>query len=105
MRMVTPRHNEYGKKKCNLIKLHIDKCCEKNPVDAIISSVKKLRGTYALAIMFDDEPDAIYAVRNVSPIVICKNDSGCYIASDIIAIAEYSTDYFVLPERSKNHKG
>ena len=78
----------------------IDKCCEKNPVDAIISSVKKLRGTYALAIMFDDEPDAIYAVRNVSPIVICKNDSGCYIASDIIAIAEYSTDYFVLPELS-----
>ena len=78
----------------------IDKCYEKNPVDAIISSVKKLRGTYALAIMFDDEPDAIYAVRNVSPIVCCRNDRGCYIASDIIAIAEYNTDYFVLPELS-----
>lgn len=78
----------------------IDKCYEKNPVDAIISSVKKLRGTYALGIMFDDEPDAIYAVRNVSPIVCCKNDRGCYIASDIIAIAEYNTDYFVLPEMS-----
>lgn len=76
----------------------IDKCYEKNPVDAIISSVKKLRGTYALAIMFDDEPDAIYAVRNVSPVVCCQNDSGCYIASDIIAIAEYCPDYFVLPE-------
>lgn len=78
----------------------IDKCYEKNPVDAIINSVKKLRGTYALGIMFDDEPDAVYAVRNVSPIVCCKNDKGCYIASDIIAIAEYNTDYFVLPEMS-----
>lgn len=56
--------------------------------------------------MFDDEPDTIYAVRNVSPIVCCKNDSGCYIASDIIAIAEYNSDYFVLPELSggKNNK-
>lgn len=76
----------------------LDKCYEKEPIDAIISTVKKLRGTYALAIVFDDEPDAIYAVRNVSPIVCCRNDRGCYIASDIIAVAEYSHDYFILPE-------
>lgn len=69
-----------------------------NPEKAIIKAVKELKGTFALAIMFDDKPDIIYAVRNVSPIVCCKNDEGAYIASDVMAIGEYSKDYFILPE-------
>ncbi|MCM1286411.1 MAG: glutamine--fructose-6-phosphate transaminase (isomerizing) [Acetobacter sp.] len=76
----------------------IDRCFKNNPEDAIIEAVKKLTGTFALAIMFDSIPDTIFAVRNVSPIVCCKNDNGVYIASDIMAIGEYSTEYFVLPE-------
>ncbi len=78
----------------------IDNDYDGNPILAIITAVKKLRGTYALAIMFDDCPDTIYAVRNVSPIVCCQNDNGSYIASDIMAIGEYSESYFVLPELS-----
>ena len=78
----------------------IDNCFSGNPEEAIISAVKKLRGTYALAVIFDSIPDTIYAVRNVSPIVCCKNDNGSYIASDIMAIGEYSESYFVLPELS-----
>lgn len=78
----------------------IDRCFDKDPIDAIIKSVKKLRGTYALAIMFDDIADTVFAVRNVSPIVCCKNENGSYIASDIMAIGEYSDNYFVLPELS-----
>lgn len=69
-----------------------------SPYEAICRAVKLLGGTFALAIMFDDLPDEIYAVRNVSPIVCCQNESGAYIASDIIAIGEYSENYFVLPE-------
>ena len=61
--------------------------CEK----AIIESVKMLQGTFALAINFD-------GTRNVSPIVCNQNEKGAYIASDIIAIGQYSRDYFVLPE-------
>ncbi|MCM1115132.1 MAG: glutamine--fructose-6-phosphate transaminase (isomerizing) [Clostridium sp.] len=76
----------------------IDRCYDGNPNEAVINAVKKLRGTYALAVMFDDIPDTIYCVRNVSPIVCCQNDDGCYIASDIMAIGEYSDAYFVLPE-------
>lgn len=68
------------------------------PESAIIKAVKEIKGTFALAIMFDDIPDVIYAVRNVSPIVCCTNDNGAYIASDITAIGEYSKEYFVLPE-------
>lgn len=78
----------------------IDRCFKGNPEEAISSAVRKLSGTYAFAVMFDDIPDTIYAVRNVSPIVCCSNKDGAYIASDIIAIGAYSEDYFVLPEFS-----
>lgn len=69
-----------------------------NPSNAIIKAIKEIKGTFALGIMFDDIPNKIYAVRNVSPIVCCKNGDGAYIASDITAIGEYSKEYFVLPE-------
>ncbi len=69
-----------------------------DPSEAIIKAVREIKGTFALGIMFDDIPDVIYAVRNVSPIVCCVNDDGAYIASDITAIGEYSKEYFVLPE-------
>ncbi|MBQ7203675.1 MAG: glutamine--fructose-6-phosphate transaminase (isomerizing) [Eubacterium sp.] len=78
----------------------IDAYYEGNPSEAIVKAVQEITGTFGLAIMFDDIPDKIYAVRNVSPIVCCQNEDGAYIASDIIAIGEYSEDYFVLPEFS-----
>lgn len=71
---------------------------DSNPSDAIIKAVKGISGTFALGIMFDDIEGDIYIVRNVSPIVCCHNDNGAYIASDIVAIGEYSKEYFVLPE-------
>ncbi|MCH5316036.1 MAG: glutamine--fructose-6-phosphate transaminase (isomerizing) [Eubacterium sp.] len=76
----------------------IDRSFKGDPEKAIIDSVKKLTGTFALGIMFDEIPNTIFAVRNVSPIVCCQNNDGVYIASDIMAIGEYSEDYFVLPE-------
>lgn len=76
----------------------IDKYYYDNPKQAIIHAVEELSGTFALAVMFDDIPNRIYAVRNVSPIICCQNDDGVYIASDIMAIGEYSEEYFVLPE-------
>lgn len=78
----------------------IERCYDGNAEKAIAAAVKKLTGTYAFAVMFDSIPDTIYAVRNVSPIVCCQNDDGAYIASDIMAIGEYSNEYFVLPEFS-----
>ena len=78
----------------------IDNYYEGNPSEAIVSAVKEISGTFALAVMFDDIPNKIFAVRNVSPIVCCQNEDGAYIASDIMAIGEYSEKYFVLPEFS-----
>ncbi len=81
----------------------IDTYYKGNPTEAIISAVKELSGTFGLAVMFDDIPNEIFAVRNVSPIICCSNEDGAYIASDIMAIGEYSEDYFVLPEFSVAH--
>ncbi|MCR4831755.1 MAG: glutamine--fructose-6-phosphate aminotransferase, partial [Pseudobutyrivibrio sp.] len=76
----------------------INKFYKGNPQEAISRTVKKLKGTYALVIMFDDLPDTIFAVRNVSPIVVGKADNQMILASDPAAIYDYTKEYFVLAE-------
>ena len=69
-----------------------------DPYAAIRKTVLKLKGTFALGIMFEDIPDTVFAVRNVSPIVIAKAEEGSMMASDVTVLGQYSKEYFVLPE-------
>ncbi len=69
-----------------------------DPYSAIRRTVLKLKGTFALAILFDDQPGKIYAVRNVSPIVAAATKDGAILSSDVAAIVPFTTDYFVMPE-------
>lgn len=69
-----------------------------DPYAAIRKTVLKLKGTFALAVMFDDQPDQIFAVRNVSPIVAAATQDGAILSSDVAAIVPFTTDYFVVPE-------
>ena len=69
-----------------------------DPYAAIRKTVWKLKGTFALAIMFDDIPGKIYAVRNVSPIVAANTEDGAILSSDVAAIVPFTTQYFVVPE-------
>lgn len=69
-----------------------------NPHEAICQTVKYLKGTFALVIMFVDQPDVIYAIRNVSPIVAAYNDNGTVLASDVAALAGTAERYMVIPE-------
>lgn len=69
-----------------------------DPYVAIRKTVLKLKGTFALAIMFDDIPGKIYAVRNVSPIVAAQTEEGAILSSDVAAIVPFTTRYFVVPE-------
>lgn len=69
-----------------------------DPYAAIRKTVLKLKGTFALGIMFEDIPDVIFAVRNVSPIVVARAENGSMLASDVTVLGQYSKDYFVLPE-------
>lgn len=69
-----------------------------DPYSAIRRTVLKLKGTFALAILFDDQPGKIFAVRNVSPIVAAATKDGAILSSDVAAIVPFTTDYFVMPE-------
>lgn len=69
-----------------------------NPHEAIRETVKYLRGTFALVIMFSDQPDVIYAIRNVSPIVAACNENGTMLASDVVALGASAEKYIVVPE-------
>ena len=67
-----------------------------NPLETIIKVLHRVEGSYALGIMFADHPEAIYAVRKDSPMIVGKNDKGCFIASDVPAILKYTrTVYYV----------
>ncbi len=69
-----------------------------DPHEAIRKTVKYLRGTFALVIMFKDQPDVIYAIRNVSPIVAACNENGSVLASDVVALGASAKKYLVVPE-------
>ncbi len=76
----------------------IDSLYDGNPVKAIKAAVKKLEGAYAFCILFEDQPEVIYCIRNGSPLVATSTEEGSVIASDMVALLRYSKDYFVLPE-------
>ena len=76
----------------------LNKFYEGDPVKAIKKTVKVLSGAFALCIMFQDIPDTIYAIRNVSPMVTTSCERGSVIASDLTALIEFSKEYFVVPE-------
>jgi len=76
----------------------LNKFYDGNPKEAIKKTVKKLKWTFALVIMFDDIPNTIFAVRNVNPIVVSHGENHAILASDPAAIYEYSKEYFVLDE-------
>ena len=67
---------------------------------AIKQVVRKLKGTFALVMMFEDQPGVIYAIRNVSPIVVAKCEDGMMLASDLTALGNFTKEYFVMPEYS-----
>lgn len=71
---------------------------EGNPQETIKKTVAKLKGTFALVIMFEDQENVIYSTRNVSPIVATICDQGAMLASDLTALCRFTNRYFVVPE-------
>lgn len=71
---------------------------ERNPLKAIMETVKELRGSYALGILFKDFPERVYAVRNGSPLIVGCGENESFIASDIPAFLKYTKNYIVLDD-------
>ena len=69
---------------------------EGTPVDAINHSMVRIRGSYALAIMFRDYPEEIYVARKDSPMILGVEDGEAYIASDVPAILKYTRNVYYI---------
>lgn len=61
-----------------------------NPLEAIARMQGRIRGSYALGILFADQPETIYAVRKDSPLIVGTSEKGQFIASDVPAILKYT---------------
>ena len=60
------------------------------PVDAIAKAMVRIRGSYALALLFKDYPEQIWVARKDSPMIIGVKDEETYMASDVPAILKYT---------------
>ena len=65
-------------------------------LDAITRMMLHVRGSYALGVLFDDQPGVVYAVRKDSPLIVGKAENGNIIASDVPALLKYTrTVYYI----------
>ena len=80
-----------------LVKL-IDSCYEGEPLKALRAALAMVRGSYALAVLFRDFPDTLFAVKRESPLIVGWGEEENFIASDIPALRKYTRRYSVLEE-------
>ena len=80
---------------------------EHTPVDAINHAIVRIRGSYALALMFRDYPGEIYAARKDSPMILGIAEGETYLASDVPAILKYTRNVYYIGnlEMARMRKG
>ena len=66
------------------------------PVDAIAKAMVRIRGSYALELMFKDYPEQIWVARKDSPMIIGVKDDESFIASDVPAILKYTRNVYYI---------
>ena len=84
-----------------LVKLIDYFCCaqpKQSPLAALREALAMVRGSYALGVLFREEPDTIYAVKKESPLIVGWGEGENFVASDIPALLKYTRRYSVLEE-------
>ena len=69
---------------------------EGTPVDAINHAMIRIRGSYALAVMFREYPEEIYVARKDSPMILATANGESYVASDVPAILSYARNVYYI---------
>ncbi len=69
-----------------------------SPIDALRHTLARLEGAYALAILFEETPDRVFAVRQKSPLAVARGEKGSYLASDVTALLPYTHEVCYLEE-------
>ena len=68
----------------------------RTPVEALARTMMRIRGSYALAVLFKDHPGEIYATRQDSPMIIGVTDGAAYLASDVPAILKHTRSVYYI---------
>lgn len=76
-----------------IIAMQIDALYHGDPRAAIRAATAMLEGSFALAILFDDHPDKLFAIRRNSPLTVMHAARGSYVSSDVLAFLQYGRSY------------
>ena len=66
------------------------------PIDSLARFMMRVRGSYAIAVMFKEYPDEIYVARKDSPMIIGVSEGETYLASDVPAILKYTRNVYYI---------
>jgi len=81
----------------NLIEYYYRK--DKNILKVLFSVQKELKGSYAFAIMFQEDEKTLYAMRKDSPLIVGKGENAFYLASDVSAFLDYTKEIYPVENR------
>ena len=65
-----------------------------NPLEAMVSFVLRVRGSYSIAVLFEDYPGQIFVARKDCPLIVGVTDEGSYLASDVPALLKYTRSVY-----------
>jgi glutamine---fructose-6-phosphate transaminase (isomerizing) len=80
----------------NLMEYHYLHQAKQDPLAAIKLTIEDLEGSYALAILFQQDDRKVYFAKLHSPLVIGKGQHTNYLASDYVPMLAYAKDYYIL---------
>nr|WP_314636408.1 glutamine--fructose-6-phosphate transaminase (isomerizing) [uncultured Oribacterium sp.] len=72
---------------------------DKDILKALFSVQKELKGSYAFAIMFQEDENTLYAMRKDSPLIVGKGENAFYLASDVSAFLDYTKEIYPVENR------
>ena len=81
----------------NLIEYYYRK--DKDILKALFSVQKELKGSYAFAIMFQEDAKTLYTMRKDSPLIVGKGENAFYLASDVSAFLDYTNEIYPVENR------
>ena len=67
-----------------------------DPIEAMAKTMVRVRGSFALALMFKDHPGVVYAARKDSPLIIGTDENASYLASDVPALLKYTRNVYYI---------
>ena len=65
-----------------------------DPIEAMVSFSLRVRGSYAMAVMFEDYPEEIFIARKDSPLIVGITGDETFLASDVPAILKYTRNIY-----------